>query len=122
VIASFNRVRHLTYDAALVRDVLALSVLVEIQGDKVRLRDGGWEPFILPDAPVSDVPDPSEQLLLQYHPQEGGEWREQQQGDGTEEGEDDEDVVFVMGKEGEERKAATAHRAPREDAAQQPQS
>lgn len=115
VIASFNRVRHLTFDVTLVRDVLALSALVEVHGDKVRLRDGGWESFILPDAPVSDVPDVMEQQQ-QYPAQEE---QQQHQGEEMEDGEDDEDVVFVMGKEGEDRKAAVAQRTPREDTAQQ---
>jgi la-related protein 1 len=124
VIASFNRVRHLTSDATLVRDVLALSAYVEVYGEKVRLRDRHWEPFVLPDAPASDVLEPMEQQQLlsqpQHHPQEAGDRTVQPQEEGAEEeGEEEDDVVFVMG---EERRTAAAQWAPREGAEQRPQS
>src|SRR5437879_4930990 len=53
LIASFNRVRQLTMDAQLVREVLALSTLVQVRGNMVRM--GGWERYVLPDASPSTV-------------------------------------------------------------------
>lgn len=101
VIASFNRVRQLTYDINLVRDVMGLSMLVEVHGDKVRLRDRQWLPFILPDAPPSDVPEPMEQL--HYHQQSYATHAANEGVYSQHEETEDEDVVFVMGKEGEDR-------------------
>lgn len=100
VIASFNRVRQLTYDAGLVRDVMGLSLLVEVQGDKVRLRDRQWVPFVLPDAAMSDVPESA------YSQPET----------------EDEEVVFVMEKEGEGHGTETDSWAPREAMEQSSQS
>jgi la-related protein 1 len=53
LIASFNRVRRLTMDVHLVRDVLLLSSMVEVRGDWVRMN--GWEQFVLPNASASEV-------------------------------------------------------------------
>jgi la-related protein 1 len=53
LIASFNRVRQLTIDAQLVREVLTLSSLVQVRGNMVRM--GGWERYVLPDASPSTV-------------------------------------------------------------------
>ena len=53
LIASFNRVRQLTTDVPLVRDVLLLSSIVQVKGDWVRMKS--WELFVLPDAVASDV-------------------------------------------------------------------
>jgi hypothetical protein len=59
MIASFNRVRTLTTDASLVRDTMVISSLVEVsdegRGDKVRLVNHGWVPFVLPDAPPTSL-------------------------------------------------------------------
>jgi la-related protein 1 len=55
LIASFNRVRQLTMDVHLVRDVLLLSSMVQVKGDWVRMK--GWEQFVFPDATASDVED-----------------------------------------------------------------
>ena len=55
LLASFNRVRQLTPDPQLVRDVLALSQIVEMRDDHVRMAGGEWAQFVLPDAPVSTV-------------------------------------------------------------------
>lgn len=70
VIASFNRVRNLTLDVQLVRDVLTLSSLVQVRGNMVRM--GGWEPFVLPDAAPSTVeeqplPYPYQNLTNYYY-------------------------------------------------------
>ena len=57
LLASFNRVRQLTLDIALVRDVLLLSSVAQVHqgGDWTRM--GGWESFVLPDAKRSVVDD-----------------------------------------------------------------
>jgi len=47
-IASFNRVQKLTRDYDFVRNTIALSSLLEVVEDKVRLAHGGWERFVLP--------------------------------------------------------------------------
>jgi la-related protein 1 len=77
LIASFNRVRRLTMDEQLVKDVLGLSSVVEVMHDHVRMV--GWEQFILPDAAPSTV--------------ESGGYEEEAEDD------DEEDVVFVLGRE-----------------------
>ncbi|KAF8526527.1 winged helix DNA-binding domain-containing protein [Hysterangium stoloniferum] len=85
-IASFNRIRQLTanaYDTTLVKDVMALSALVEVYEDYVRLRDRQWVPFVLPDAGVSPIGEPREEIASSI--------------DGTQV-DDEEDVVFVMGR------------------------
>ncbi|KAF8882173.1 hypothetical protein CPB84DRAFT_1625750, partial [Gymnopilus junonius] len=64
LIASFNRVKLFTHDTQLVRDVLALSQLVQVRGSMVRM--GGWEQFVLPDAQPSTVED--QPLPLVYQP------------------------------------------------------
>lgn len=55
LLASFNRVRHLTLDPQQVRDVLALSSIVELRDDCVRMGGGEWRRFVLPDAPASTI-------------------------------------------------------------------
>jgi la-related protein 1 len=55
LLASFNRVRQLTSDPQLVREVLALSQIVEMRDDCVRMGGGEWAQFVLADAPVSSV-------------------------------------------------------------------
>ena len=53
LIASFNRVRQLTTDVQLIRDVLLLSSIVQVKGHWVRMKN--WELFVLPDAVASDM-------------------------------------------------------------------
>ncbi|KAF8886588.1 hypothetical protein BD779DRAFT_1673204 [Infundibulicybe gibba] len=107
LIASFNRVRRLTTDINLVREVLTLSTLVQVKDDWVRM--GGWERYVLPDANPSVVEFDPQPLHVQHYQQEqsgrvhigieGGEERDVEE-DGEEETEDEEeDVVFVMGQE-----------------------
>lgn len=55
LIASFNRVKQLTQDEQLVRDVLSLSSLIEVRNDHVRMSNGQWHQFVLPNAPESTV-------------------------------------------------------------------
>jgi la-related protein 1 len=87
LLASFNRVRQLTPDPQLVREVLALSQILELRDDSVRMSGGEWVQFILPDAPMSTV--------------EGGGAKG---GDGDEDGEveeeeEEEEIEIVMDRE-----------------------
>jgi hypothetical protein len=70
LLASFNRVRQLTLDIMLVRDVLLLSSVAQVHhgGDWVRM--GGWESFVLPDAKKSGVDD-SEAVAVERGQDEG---------------------------------------------------
>jgi hypothetical protein len=122
VIASFNRVRQLTYDVGLVRDVMGLSILVEVQGDKVRLRDRQWVPFLLPDAAASDVPEPMEQLQQQQQQQAYAMQSTSESAYSQQEEVEDEEVVFVLAKEGEERSTEANSWTPRETVEQSSQS
>ncbi|KAF7350522.1 HTH La-type RNA-binding domain-containing protein [Mycena venus] len=96
-LASFKRVQSKTSDVNLVRDVLGLSDYAEIRGEWVRSTEG-WEKFVLPTALPSVVDQETQtphSLLMQadkagYSP--GGEVEELDE-------EDEEDVVFVMGRE-----------------------
>lgn len=79
LIASFNRVRQLTPDAQLVKEVLGISSLVEVRDNHVRLANQQWANYVLPGAAESTV--------------EGEEVEKE-----IEEGEED-DVVFILGGE-----------------------
>lgn len=102
LIASFNRVRTLTPDIRVVRDVLILSSIVEVNGGWVRMGGNQWEQFVLPDAPTSSVEHhqeaeqavPTEELRV--------EGDESVDVEGDVEDEDEDDVVFVMGRDVEE--------------------
>jgi la-related protein 1 len=124
LIASFNRVRQLTPDAQLVRDVLGLSGVVEVREGWVRMV--GWERFVLPDAPRSVVEGEGEGGEVEAEVgvgveaevvEEGRDGRRGAQGraeaenwqgdadaevgfsDGEGEEEEEEEVVFVMERE-----------------------
>ena len=77
LIASFNRVRQLTQDIQLVKDVLTLSSHVQVRGNMVRM--GGWEQFVLPDAAPSTVEEqplpPLYQNLTNYYYADDGNGR-----------------------------------------------
>jgi la-related protein 1 len=96
LISNFKRVQQLTVDMQLVKDVLTLSTLAEVYENWVRMK--GWERFVLPDAQPSKV---------EAMPCASMETREEKLGGGAEERyvdvdeDDEEDVVFVMGKEAE---------------------
>jgi la-related protein 1 len=94
LIASFNRVKQLTVDERLVKEVLILSTVVEVRGEWVRM--SRWEQFVLPNARVSTVED-----SMPSSSGEGQGYRERQMTEGyvlVGEDEDDEDEVeFVMG-------------------------
>ncbi|THH29241.1 hypothetical protein EUX98_g4936 [Antrodiella citrinella] len=109
LIASFNRVKQLTVDLQLVRDVLMLSSLVEVRGDFVRMR--AWQQYVLPAAPPSTVEvTSSESTSDEYTYQSYAHPEFEETGSGTstshdEDDDDDEDelseeeVEFVMGKD-----------------------
>jgi hypothetical protein len=54
VIASFNRIKALTTDEALVRDTMSLTPILEVFGQFVRLRQN-WPEWVLPNAIPSRV-------------------------------------------------------------------
>ena len=91
LLASFNRVRQLTLDPQLVRDVLALSSIVELCDDYVRLGGGEWRQFVLPDAPTSTVQGEGDQNRI-------GVDREQDDPEDLEE-EEEEEIEIVMDRE-----------------------
>ncbi|OBZ78303.1 hypothetical protein A0H81_02447 [Grifola frondosa] len=103
LIASFNRVKQLTVDLQLVRDVLSLSSLVEVRGDWVRMRE--WEHFVLPNAVRSTVEESHSLTEGSYaSPGAGGEGGHTEDsgeaealGHDDDEEEEEEDVVFVLG-------------------------
>ncbi|KAH7100060.1 hypothetical protein BKA62DRAFT_605351, partial [Auriculariales sp. MPI-PUGE-AT-0066] len=56
LVGSFKRLRALTEGSLTVlRDAAVLSGLLETRDDRVRLRDGAWEPWVLKDAAASEV-------------------------------------------------------------------
>ncbi|KAJ7136106.1 hypothetical protein C8R44DRAFT_608777 [Mycena epipterygia] len=95
VLASFKRVQSKTSDVNLVRDVLGLSDYAEIRGEWVRSTEG-WEKFVLPTAQPSVVDAESSYSLLLQADKAG-----HAPVDDTDEmdEEEEEDVVFVMGRE-----------------------
>jgi la-related protein 1 len=103
LLASFNRVRQLTLDPQLVRDVLALSQVLEMWDDCVRMARGEWAQFVLPDAPTSTV-----ECTTSAEAGEGGRGGEAGQDQDREHGEDDgeveeeeeeEEIEIVMDRE-----------------------
>lgn len=90
LIASFNRVKRMTTDVNLVRDALTLSSLVEVHGDHVRLGNGQWRQWILPQAVPSTVENGNNQQ--NHTPSLEREERSMDEGDEEEE----DDVVFVL--------------------------
>lgn len=108
LLATFNRVRQLTLDIQPVRDVLALSAEVEVQGDWVRMKE--WQQFVLPNAAKSSMGQPQgggAAIPREYDKHGhtscktvGGGVEESGGGEDWSEGEDEEDdeeeIVFVM--------------------------
>ena len=90
LIASFNRVRQLTQDPQLVKEVLGISSLVEVRDDHVRLGSRQWESFVLPGA-IPSLVESGDSPPSHSAPAEEGEKE-------TEETEED-DVVFILGGE-----------------------
>jgi len=93
LIASFNRVKRLVMDVQLIREVLVLSEQVQVRGDWVRMN--AWEQFVLPDAPRSTVGLNVSGSVPYLH----AEQRDEHDGEDMDgEDEEEEDVVFVMGR------------------------
>ena len=98
LLASFNRVRQLTLDPQLVREVLALSQIVEMRDDCVRMGGGEWAQFVLTDAPMSTVEGTSVGYVREGRGGTAGE----EEGDHVEEegeveeDEEEEDIEIVM--------------------------
>ncbi|KAG0697896.1 hypothetical protein DFH29DRAFT_944172 [Suillus ampliporus] len=106
LIASFNRVTKLTTEEQLVRDVLNLSSLTEVNGEYVRMAREQWKQFVLPNAPRSIVCHPIESEATEpqadqaaYAQVQDGEMEEE--GDTYAEDDEEEDIVFVIGEEAE---------------------
>lgn len=55
MIASFNRIKTLTADIAVVKEVMGMSSLLEIKDEKVRLAGGEAQRWVLPDAKPSNL-------------------------------------------------------------------
>lgn len=104
LLASFNRVKQLTGDYQLVREVLMLSTFVEVREGHARM--AGWERFVLPDAVKSVVESggaeeqnyasssfQQQSMNSRLSPGEFGEGEEE---------EEEDDVVIVMGQNGGE--------------------
>jgi la-related protein 1 len=91
LISSFNRVRLLTVDPSLVREVLVLSTVVEVKDDWVRM--SGWEQFVLPNSAKSEVEDFAFEGSSQ-----AGTINADEVGEGEADGEEEEEeeVEFVM--------------------------
>lgn len=101
LLATFNRVKALTTDDQLVKDVLTLSSQVEVNGDWVRMRD--WEQFVLSDT-AGTTPEshhtparPSQADALAIDEGEAADAEGETEADAPED--EEEDVVFVLGTE-----------------------
>lgn len=55
MIASFNRVKNITPEIAIVRDCMTLSALLEVREEKVRLAGPGSRQWVLPNAKPSEL-------------------------------------------------------------------
>ena len=88
----------------MLRDVLALSEVVETNGDHIRLRDNAWGPWVLPGAatslvdeeqpPVIDSGLPDIEIIEGRRPVTAEEIR--MDSDEEEDEDSDDDIVFVM--------------------------
>lgn len=102
-IASFNRVKQLTTDIELVHEVLSQSSIIEMRENYIRLSNGKWKNYVLPDAAISMLKDESDSYSeSQPEPniEDGenvGSTTHHHQQDEKDEEEDEDDVVFVMG-------------------------
>jgi len=94
LLASFNRIRQLTPDPQLVREVLTLSSVAEVGGDWVRMGGNQWTPFVLPSSTPSGHQQTPETATAQ---------------ESAEEEEDDDDVEFVI-SQGHENPSWTSER------------
>ncbi|CAL1709066.1 unnamed protein product [Somion occarium] len=118
LIASFNRVKQLTADVQLVRDVLSLSSLVEVRDNNVRIHE--WRRYILPTAPqsvVEEAPIPPEHENIPADPagfndppaDEASSRHDEEAEDDEDVETEEDDVEFVLG--GDANRSWTAERA-----------
>ncbi|EPQ53448.1 hypothetical protein GLOTRDRAFT_139687 [Gloeophyllum trabeum ATCC 11539] len=107
LLASFNRVRHLTVDIDLVKDVLSLSSAVELRDDWVRMGGDQWKQFVLPgaakshfesDAAPGQAEAPSHSSAEHNPSSSTSSPEDMKSADIEAEEEEEEDVVFVMGQ------------------------
>jgi hypothetical protein len=82
LLASFNRVRHLTTDIQLVHEVITLSSTLEVNGDWVRMGRQMWKQFLLPATTIAS---------------ENEQFAGQSEEDVPADDDDDEEVEFVLG-------------------------
>lgn len=107
LIASFNRVKQLTMEVQVVRDVLNLSSLTEVKGEYVRMVSEQWRQFVLPTALRSNVCHPVEPEPTGTHETDQVDAQAQdaeieEEGDTyAEDDDEEEDIVFVIGEEAE---------------------
>ncbi|KAH7882826.1 hypothetical protein F5I97DRAFT_1815133 [Phlebopus sp. FC_14] len=105
LLGSFNRVKYLTTDMDLVKEVLNSSSSVEVNGDWVRMAGRQWEQFILPHAGKSVVEQdetPSDNHGVEVSVSLDSREHEEEIEDCDAEDDEDEDIVFVIGEEAEE--------------------
>lgn len=57
MIASFNRVKSLTADVEVVKEVAELSSILDVKEQSIRLSQGHWRQWVLPNARVSQIPE-----------------------------------------------------------------
>ena len=86
------------------RDVLALSQIVEMRDDHVRMAVGEWAQFVLPDAPVSTVGGGSAGVGAGENGRVGEAGQDQDREHGEEDGdveedEEEEEIEIVMDRE-----------------------
>lgn len=86
LLASFNRIRQLTPEPHLVREVLTLSSVAEVSGEWVRMGGNQWTQFVLPP-PTSSTHQPTPETAAVQ--ESVGE-------DVNAEEEEEDDVEFVM--------------------------
>jgi len=101
LLASFNRIRQLTPEPQLVREVLAMSSVAEVSGEWVRMGGNQWAPFVLPPPTPSGHQLTPETAIVQENVEE----------DGNVEEEDDDDVEFVISQD-HENQSWTSERRP----------
>jgi la-related protein 1 len=73
MIASFNRIKSLTPDVAIVKEVMSVSSLLEVREEKVRLAGSEAQRWVLPDAKPSpwassDPKSPAQVTSPHVHP------------------------------------------------------
>lgn len=100
LLASFNRIRQLTPEPQLVREVLALSSVAEVSGDWVRMGGNQWTQFVLPPPTPSGHQPIPETAAAQENVEEDGNSDE-----------DDDDVEFVI-SQGNENSSWPPERHP----------